>query len=58
MEVYRSSVDSKNRGFRIRTCDVIISCMPHSFLCAKTGRKIAPNTGANATKFFTLATKS
>jgi len=22
------------------------------------GRKIAPNTGANATKFFTLATKS
>ena len=23
-----------------------------------TGRKIAPNTGANATKFFTLATKS
>ena len=26
------------------------------FAC--TGRKIAPNTGANATKFFTLATKS
>ena len=25
---------------------------------AITGRKIAPNTGANATKFFTLATKS
>ena len=24
----------------------------------RTGRKIAPNTGANATKFFTLATKS
>ena len=24
----------------------------------KSGRKIAPNTGANATKFFTLATKS
>ena len=23
-----------------------------------TGRKIAPNTGANATKFFALATKS
>ena len=23
-----------------------------------TGREIAPNTGANATKFFTLATKS
>ena len=23
-----------------------------------SGRKIAPNTGANATKFFTLATKS
>ena len=23
-----------------------------------TGRKIAPNTGANATKFFTLVTKS
>ena len=23
-----------------------------------TGRQIAPNTGANATKFFTLATKS
>ena len=23
-----------------------------------TGHKIAPNTGANATKFFTLATKS
>ena len=23
-----------------------------------TGRGIAPNTGANATKFFTLATKS
>ena len=23
-----------------------------------TGRKIAPNTGANATKFFTLATKA
>ena len=26
--------------------------------CSYTGRKIAPNTGANATKFFTLATKS
>ena len=25
---------------------------------AITGREIAPNTGANATKFFTLATKS
>ena len=25
---------------------------------ATAGRKIAPNTGANATKFFTLATKS
>ena len=25
---------------------------------AKSGRKIAPNTSANATKFFTLATKS
>ena len=24
----------------------------------EAGRKIAPNTGANATKFFTLATKS
>ena len=24
----------------------------------QTGRKIAPNTGANATEFFTLATKS
>ena len=23
-----------------------------------SGREIAPNTGANATKFFTLATKS
>ena len=26
--------------------------------CFITGREIAPNTGANATKFFTLATKS
>ena len=25
---------------------------------SKAGRTIAPNTGANATKFFTLATKS
>ena len=25
---------------------------------ANPGRRIAPNTGANATKFFTLATKS
>ena len=25
---------------------------------AKAGRKIAPNTGANATKFFALTTKS
>ena len=25
---------------------------------AKSGREIAPNTGTNATKFFTLATKS
>ena len=25
---------------------------------ANAGREIAPNTGANATKFFTLATKS
>ena len=25
---------------------------------ARAGREIAPNTGANATKFFTLATKS
>ena len=24
----------------------------------KSGREIAPNTGANVTKFFTLATKS
>ena len=34
--------------------------MPHGTLkkifCA--GREIAPNTGADATKFFTLATKS
>ena len=27
-------------------------------LSSYTGRKIAPNAGANATKFFTLATKS
>ena len=27
-------------------------------LYLSTGRKIAPNTGANATKFFTLPTKS
>ena len=25
---------------------------------AKSGREIAPNTGTNVTKFFTLATKS
>ena len=30
-----------------------------AFMChGKAGREIAPNTGANATKFFTLATKS
>ena len=28
------------------------------FFSYNTGRKIAPNTGDNATKFFTLATKS
>ena len=27
-------------------------------ICFSSGRKIAPNTGANATEFFTLATKS
>ena len=27
-------------------------------MTALAGREIAPNTGANATKFFTLATKS
>ena len=27
-------------------------------LFPSSGREIAPNTGANATKFFTLATKS
>ena len=29
-----------------------------TMLSQNSGRKIAPNTGANATKFFTLATKS
>ena len=29
-----------------------------SFVNGATGRKIAPNTGANATKIFALATKS
>ena len=28
------------------------------FITYSPGREIAPNTGANATKFFTLATKS
>ena len=31
--------------------------MDTKFPC-EAGREIAPNTGANATKFFTLATKS
>ena len=43
-----------------------ISCFQFSYLEMKshisdegvTEREIAPNTGANATKFFTLATKS
>ena len=30
----------------------------HFNLTAAPGREIAPNTGANVTKFFTLATKS
>ena len=30
----------------------------HRFRCRRAGREIAPNTGANATKFSTLATKS
>ena len=30
----------------------------YSIITRSTGRKIAPNTGANAPKFFTLATKS
>ena len=29
-----------------------------SGFCPIAGREIAPNTGANETKFFTLATKS
>ena len=28
------------------------------YMLTPAGRKIVPNTGANATKFFTLATKS
>ena len=33
--------------------------LKHSWISTVTsGREIAPNTGANATKFFTLATKS
>ncbi len=30
----------------------------HGMCDVYAGRQIAPNTGANATKFFTLATKS
>ena len=33
----------------------VMFCFVFNFLA---GREIAPNTGANATKFFTLATKS
>ena len=39
----------------------ILNFFSNSFLefnSYELGRKIAPNTGANATKFFTLATKS
>ena len=37
------------------TCN---NCIILCLLLMPVGRKIAPNTGANATKFFTLATKS
>ena len=40
---------------RKRTIIQLISLVAHP---KNPGRKIAPNTGANATKFFALATKS
>ena len=33
-----------------------LQCIPKYWV--NTGRKIVPNTGADVTKFFTLATKS
>jgi len=37
--------------------DWLVRSSPEAYYTV-AGRKIAPNTGANATKFFTLATKS
>ena len=34
------------------------ACFDTIWFYIMSGREIAPNTGANATKFFTLATKS
>ena len=48
-------------GF-ISSRDALLVSLKRRWVCRETsmatGREIAPNTGANATKFFTLATKS
>ena len=50
-QVEKLVIGSKNLGFwSLKRND--LRCV------ANPGREIAPNTGANATKFFTLATKS
>ena len=57
----RESHAAATRGF---FCNMFSSRSQKTIQGAKliffpdTGREIAPNTGANATKFFTLATKS
>ena len=38
--------------------DFLYTCFPFLFELQMSGREIAPNTGANAIKLFTLATKS
>ena len=38
--------------------NIILALNSSITILGQAGRKIAPNTGANATKFFTLATKS
>ena len=59
----RHVIDDRNRHENVNGTTLITKnfsnelAMEARHYCI-TGREIAPNTGANATKFFTLATKS
>ena len=55
-----STTDNRNLtvGTLFGTLNNSIKYYKFDIVCDTSGRKIAPNTGASATKIFTLATKS